>query len=102
MRRFDERWRECVRQARTAAEPPGDGPLPSSAALLRRMRQARVRDAAENVEATDWWRWYGARGLAAATLVLAACLLFAFRGPRREPSLRPGVENAVAEVLWSL
>ncbi len=97
MNLFEERWRECVGRARAAVVTESGGWMPDGGRLLR-----RAVGRAEVVEIEEWWRWYGARGLAVASVVLAGCLLFAVRGPRELPSLRPGVEDAVAEVLWSL
>lgn len=102
MNLFDRRWKECVRQARGAGDPRPLGAAPDGGRLLRRARQGGRGSESLAVEEEAWWRWYGVRGLAVATLVLAGCLLFAVRGPREVPSLRPGVEDAVAEVLWSL
>ena len=100
MNRFEKRWRDCVGRARSAEVSEAEVALPDGGRLLRRAaRQARQN---EVVEIEEWWRWYGARGLAVASVILAGCLLFAVKGPREVPSLRPGVEDAVAEVLWSL
>ena len=59
------------------------------------------------VPAGDLWLRYGVRGLATATVVLLASVWFAFGGSVRERDrestpLRPGIENAVAEVFWLL
>ncbi len=103
MKRFNERWQECVRQVRrsrrerVSAGSEAEIGLPANWRRLVRAGGSGVAD-----EEAGLWEWYGARGLAAASVVLALCLLFAVKGPREAPSLRPGVEDAVAEVLWSL
>lgn len=103
MKRFSERWKECVRLAR------GNGlderPAPAEVVVGLRPDWRSLVRAGEGGRAVDdagLWEWYGARGLAVASVVLAACVFFSVRGPREVPSLRPGVEDAVAEVLWSL
>ncbi len=99
MSRFDRRWRECVRRARQASprplpEPPAD--------LTRLVRRGSVVSGTDDPELTEWWRWYGSRGLAVATAILVGCVAFVIRDGSEAPSLRPGVEDAVAEVLWRL
>ena len=53
----------------------------------------------------DLWFRYGLRSLATAAVVLLASVWFALAGTggeRESGSLRPGIENAVAEVFWLL
>lgn len=100
MKRFDQRWQECVRVARLAAPRPfAEPPLHRAATLGRTLRSVEPSPEPDPV---DWWRWYGTRGLAVASVVLLACLFLGLRDRREGPSLRPGVEDAVAEVLWRL
>lgn len=96
MESFDERWRECVRVARVGWEPPTETVWVSLRTVVRAGAGAGMEE-----EMVGWWRWYGARGLAVASVVLAVCWIFAVRVPR-ESALRPGVEDAVAEAVWSL
>lgn len=99
MKSFDERWSECVRSARKAwaAKPI---PEPSWAGIRR--RRSAVAGEAAGTESEEWWRWYALRGFGFASLLAVACVAFAVRGPTPGHPLRPGVENAVAEVLWLL
>jgi len=101
MKRFEERWLECVRRARTVREEAVD-PLPSWAAIRARQRELARTVTSSEVEALALWRWYGARGLLAATAMVVACWLFAFRASEPVHPWRPGVENAVAEIFWLL
>jgi hypothetical protein len=100
MKPFDRRWEDCVRVARRATPRPcAEPPLHLAPALRRALRSAEPGPEPEPV---DWWRWYGTRGLAVASVLFVACLFFGMRDRRDAPSLRPGVEDAVAEVLWRL
>jgi|GEM_PF-2473952 len=97
---FHERWKACARVAQTA-RPVKDSPPPSWEAIQR--QRAKLSGNAElREDSMAWWGWYGARGVAVASVVVLVCLVFAARGPREGHPLRPGVEDAVAEVFWLL
>jgi hypothetical protein len=97
---FQERWKACTRLARTI--PKADEPSPPSWAGIQRRRAELGRDAEAGEDSLAWWGWYGARGVAVASVVVLVCLLFAARGPEEGHPLRPGVEDAVAEAFWLL
>lgn len=100
MKGFEERWAECVRVVRMARRAEADPP-PSWAAI-QALRRGRAREDDAEVESMAWWRWYGARGVAVASVLMVVCLVFASRGPQDRHPLRPGVEDAVSEVFWLL
>ena len=101
MKRFEERWRECVRMARTVREEVVD-PLPGWAGIRARRREFAREAVSSEGEALAWWRWYGSRGLVAAAAMVVVCWIFAFRSSEPVHPWRPGVENAVAEIFWLL
>lgn len=107
MSTFNQRWDRLVASARRAPTPP----LPSAPGhqVGAWMRAARARGfgaaARGGPSSGDLWLSYGLRGLATAALVLLVSVWFAFggrRGEREGTPLRPGIENAVAEVFWLL
>ena len=102
MSTFDERWRNVARAARAAEPPLPEPPLHRVRSWMDRRAAAAV---AGEFGAGDLWFRYGTRGLATATLVLLASVWFALGGTvrdRESAPLRPGIENAVAEVFWLL
>ncbi len=101
MSRFDQRWRCCLQVARRASPRPLPEPPTDLAETARRLG-AGSGPGQDDWELIDWWRWYGTRGLAVATAILVSCVLVVIGDGREAPSLRPGVEDAVAEVLWRL
>ena len=102
MNAFDRRWQQCVRKAREALPNACPAPpQPEGGWLTIRPPLAPSPDP-EVVELQQWWSWYGARSLVAASVVLVACLIVVARDRSQAPTLRPGVEDAVAEVLWRL
>lgn len=99
-RRFDERWRRLVRSARKAGwETAGPNPVPEPADVWRRLGVRETRGSGESV---DWWQWYGVRGLAVASVVLAVCAWISVHGAAEAPGWRPGVEDVVAQAFWLL
>lgn len=101
MKRFEERWRECVRVARGVPADENLG-VPSWEGIVARRARIAASEAAPEAEALAWWRWYGARGVLAATAMVVVCWFLAFRASDPVHPLRPGVENAVAEIFWLL
>jgi hypothetical protein len=97
---FEERWKACTRAARGIQE--ADASPPPSWAAIQRRRAELGKEAEAREDSLDWWGWYGARGVAVASVVVLVCLLFAARGPQESHPLRPGVEDAVAEAFWLL
>lgn len=98
MNDFDSKWQTCAARARQA--PPRDNSAPFGFATRVMALAARPRDRfapAEVVWQRLSWRW-----LAAVLVLLALCA--AMEGPHLRDSnpLQPGVENAVAELIWSL
>lgn len=100
MNRFEERWKACARVARRARQGEADSPPDWWAIQRRRAELERVQD--PQAESMEWWGWYGARGVAVASVLVLVCLAVASRGPRDFHPLRPGVEDAVSEVFWLL
>ncbi len=100
MSHFEERWKECVRVARLAPGR-GDPPPPLVAAIQARRNRSPEEDPSD-VETAAWWRWYGTRGVAVASLVAVVCVVFALQGMKERDPFRPGVEDAVAEVFFLL
>ena len=106
MSTFDERWRNMARAARAAEPPLPEPPLHRVRSWMDRRAAAAVAgEGAGESGAGDLWFRYGTRGLATATVVLLASVWFALGGSvrdRESAPLRPGIENAVAEVFWLL
>ena len=97
---FDERWRTCAASARRATSVDGarelepEAPVHRAAHWLSRMG---LPDA--NETGVGLWRTYGLRGFATALLALVVCAGLWMRGGAETDTLRPRIENSMAQAL---
>ena len=96
MKDFDDKWQTCAAQARRT--PPRDDAPPFGFAA----RVVALASEQKSPTVEDVWGWLSMRLLSAAFLVLILCAILEaphLRGPR---PLEPGIENAVAQIVWRL
>ena len=93
MKPFEERWQECLRQARKV--PPRDTRMPLG--FQRRVLRGSV---AGEVEPDAWialWLRFGLRTLGVVTLLLFLALAYTRTAPAPASSLRPPLENSIPQ-----
>ncbi|MBL9175722.1 MAG: hypothetical protein JNL10_19420 [Verrucomicrobiales bacterium] len=100
MRNFDERWSDLAARARTQEAPPGDESAPTGFASRVVARAAASRR--EGAGAEDLWLQWARRSLAGMALVGLVLGSLEVRAGRPHDLRPPGVENSVAQVLWTL
>jgi hypothetical protein len=96
MKRFDSQWQTCAARARQT--PPRDEPPPFGFAPRVVARAFR----AEPPVSEPAWDRLAMRLLAGAAAVLVFCLAVEWPHLRDARPLEPGIENAVAQLVWSL
>jgi hypothetical protein len=98
MKDFENRWQACVARARQA--PPADAEAPFGFAA--RVVSLARRDQRKEPDPIGVWQGMAVRLLAGAAglLLIFAALELPHLGQRR--ALEPGIEHAVAKVVWSL
>lgn len=96
---FQTRWRALAREAARDVSSPVVAP-PGFASRV--VRLAMNRSGALGPAAPDLWFRLGARSLAGALAVLVLMVLLELPHWRSRPVLEPGIENAVAQLVWSL
>ena len=96
MNDFDTKWQACATRARQT--PPRDEQPPLGFAT-RVVAQA-MRPGASPVDFA--WDRVLARLLAGAVAVLLVCAAVELPHFRDAQPLKPGIENAVAQLVWSL
>lgn len=94
MNGFERRWRAAASVARRATRPDPQAPFGFASRMVAR---AKAADPA----AIRWDRALP-RLLAAAIVVLALCLALEAPHWRDSRPFEPGIENAVAQLVWSL
>lgn len=99
MNDFQKRWRALAGEA--AREAPGPAVAPAGFAH-RVARLAMRRSGAVGRIDPDLWFRLGARSLAGALAVLVLMMLLELPHWRSRPVLEPGIENTVAQLVWSL
>jgi len=99
MNDFDSRWRRAVREARLATDREDVAAPPGFAARVA-ARHAPRGEAVTPVQA-GWNNWVLPLLGAMTTVLLVSAVLEwpHLRGPR---PLETGIENAVAQLVWSL
>lgn len=96
MKDFDTKWQACTARARQAAHRDEEAPFGFANRVVARAfppGPAPVEFAGE--------RWL-ARWLAGAVAVLVVCSVVELPHLREAQPLEPGIENAVAQLVWSL
>jgi len=96
MNNFDSKWQTCAAQARQ--QPPGDLRAPAGFAS-RVLARASVP---ETPGLAEVWQALVARLLAGSVALLLLCTALEWPHLRERPTLQTGVENTVAQLLWSL
>jgi hypothetical protein len=96
MKDFDDRWQACAAQARQAA--PRDDGVPFGFAARVAARGFASRATAPEV----LWERLAFRLLVSAAALLVICAALEWPHLRDTRPLEPGVENTVAQLVWSL
>jgi hypothetical protein len=93
---FDSKWQACAARARQAAARDDTAPLGFATRVLAFARQ-RSTPSPESI-----WERLALRSLAGALALLAVCAVFELPHFRDSRPLAPGVENTIAQLVWSL
>lgn len=96
MKHFDKRWQTAAAQARQV--PPRDDRAPFG--FVQRVVARSFGSPAE--PADDAWERLALRWLGGAAAILALCAAIELPHLRETNPLHPGVENAVAQLVWLL
>jgi anti-sigma-K factor RskA len=96
MNDFDTKWQACATRARQAARRDEQAPFGFATRVVARASQPGTTPAE-----FAWDRWL-ARLLAGAVAVLVVCSAVELPHLRDAQPLEPGIENAVAQLVWSL
>lgn len=96
MKDFDARWRACAARARQAA--PGDEDAPFGFAA----RVVALGCQPQKPAADATWERLAMRLLAGTVGLLVICALLEMPHLCNRHPLEPGIENTVAELVWSL
>lgn len=96
MKNFDAKWQTCAAQARNAAPRSEAAPFGLAGRVAARAGQTAPRPA-EFI-----WERHVVRWLAGAVAVLALCAVMELPHWRETRPLEPGIENAVAQLVWAL
>ena len=96
MNDFDTKWQACAAQARQAARRDEQSPF----GFATRVAALAGRPGPIPAEFA-WDRWL-ARVLAGAVAVLVVCSAVELPHLRDAHPLEPGIENTVAQLVWSL
>lgn len=96
MNDFDHRWQECAGRARQIH--PRDETAPYGFAT----RAAARGMEALNAKPDGAWEGLSLRLLTGAVVVLVVCAVLEMPHLRDSNPLEPGVENTVAQLVWSL
>ncbi|MBX3745574.1 MAG: hypothetical protein KF833_09725 [Verrucomicrobiae bacterium] len=94
MNDFDRKWKAAASVARRALRHDSRAPFGFAARVVARAR--------ETEPAVISWDLALPRLLAAAIVVLALCLALEAPHWRDNRPFEPGIENAVAQLVWSL
>ncbi len=98
MKNFDARWQHLANQSRSAKRPDEQAPFGFAARITAR---AFARTPGKPSALPVWERLL-ARFLTGATAALVICAAMEWRYFRDRQPLDPGIENAVAELVWTL
>lgn len=99
MNRFEERWSQAANQARQSPPPHSTAPGGFAARIAA---HATLPHPSPDYLPDPLWDRLLPRLLAGATLVLALCLAMEVPYWTRVQPLDPGIENTVAQLVWSL
>ena len=96
MKDFDSKWQTCAARARQTAARDDRAPFGFAPGVLASGRP-RAALSPEGV-----WERLALGSLAGVLALLAVCAVFELPHIRDARPLEPGVENAVAQLVWSL
>ena len=94
---FDERWKICARRARQAEPSESAVPFGFVARVLAGARPQPESSSMELAWQRLTWRWLAVVGTA---LLVCAAMEWPHLGEQK--LLEPGIENTVAQLVWSL
>ena len=96
MKNFDTRWQACAARARQATPRDEEAPFGFAARVVAQglRPQSPAPDAA--------WERLAMRLLAGTVGLLVVCAVLEMPHLRNQQPLDPGVENTVAQLVWSL
>jgi hypothetical protein len=96
MKNFDAKWQSCAALARQT--PPRDESVPAGFTS-----RVVARAAASDLNPlTEVWQALVVRLLAGSVGLLLICAAIELPHLRETKPLEPGIENAVAQLVWSL
>ncbi len=98
MNDFDRKWQACAARARQA--PGRDQPVPLGFAVRVLARAWPAPGSAASLE--QIWQRLTWRSLAVTGVFLAVCAALELPHFRNQKPLEPGIENAVAQLVWRL
>ena len=96
MKNFDHRWKRLARRSRAAGSRDEQAPLGFASRVVARSFQPTK----PSIDFT--WDRLLTRFLLRATLLLALCAALEWQDRRDARSLDPGIEDAVAQLVWKL
>ena len=96
MKDFDTKWQACAAQARQAVRRDETAPFGFATRVAAQASQPGTRPSELA------WDRLAARWLAGAVAVLVVCAVVELPHFRDAQPLEPGIENAVAQLVWSL
>jgi hypothetical protein len=102
MNPFDARWSQAAKQARQSPPPLASAPWGFADRIVAHATHDTLAHPSPDVLPDPLWDRLLPRLLAGATLVLALCLAMEFPYWTRVRPLDPGIENTVAQLVWSL
>lgn len=97
MKDFDMKWQACAACARQAARHDETAPFGFTTRVAAQASQQPGTRPSELA-----WDRLAARWLAGAVAVLVVCAAVELPHFRDAQPLEPGIENAVAQLVWSL
>ena len=96
MKNFDVKWQTCAARARVA--PPRDENMPFGF----RSRVAALATGAGTRSVVEVWQALAVRLLAGSVGLLLISAVIELPHLRETKPLDPGIENAVAQLVWAL
>lgn len=96
MKPFDQHWQTCAERARQAARRDEAAPFGFAGRVVSRARQAQASPG-DTISPRQALAWLGG-----ALAVLALCAMLELPHWQANPPLQTGVENVVAQLVWSL
>ncbi|MBN2508544.1 MAG: hypothetical protein JXQ71_17840 [Verrucomicrobia bacterium] len=96
MKSFDDKWQECAAHARRAEPPAGQAPFGFAARVAARALRS------ESGSSESVWLRFAVRCLAGVLVLLAVCAVLELPHLAGAHPLAPGIENAVAALVWTL